>query len=90
MVEKTTKNSQSLFLLFNISLLLTFPFKPNQPLISQLIQTSKFMLDWIPILGYLSLITFTFIKKDSEFSATIRILSLLFAFYHLIHLLFYV
>ena len=87
MVEKTTKNSQSLFLLFNITLLLTFPFKPNQPLISQLIQTSKFMLDWIPILGYL---TFTFIKKDSEFSATIRILSLLFAFYHLIHLLFYV
>lgn len=91
MTDKTYSESQHLFLLFNITLLLTFPFNDRQTLLTQLTQLDSILiLDWIPFMTYLTLLGGSFVGRKTEFTSLIRILCLLFSLYHLIHLLFYV
>lgn len=90
MFEESRKNAQTLFLLFNINLLLTFPFQTNQIILTHFIPLSPSVCHITSILCYLILAFLSYIQKEIEFRATISILSSLLALYHFIQLLFYI
>ncbi|MDE5976941.1 MAG: hypothetical protein K2G70_00530, partial [Turicibacter sp.] len=90
---KMNQNSNSkdaqLFLIFNITLLLTFPLVSSPPLLLRMLSFNSLILaHWLPIMIYIFILSSSFYGKRTEYTAMIRILSGLFMLYHFIHLFF--
>ena len=89
MNQNSNTKSPQLFLLFNITLLLTFPLTGGTPLLLHLLSIDSLILaHWLPAIIYCSILSSSFWGKRSEYTSMTRIFCFLFMLYHLIHLFF--
>lgn len=81
--------ASQLFLIFNITLILTFPLAGHSPLILRLVSGHPIILtQWMPTLIYLFTFAVSLIGPKNEYTQLVRGFSSLFFLYHLIHLVF--
>lgn len=87
MNQKTNSKAPQLFLLFNITLLLTFPLTGNHSLLLHVLASDSILLaHWLPALIYLTILSTSFWGERCEYTSMTRIFCFLFMLYHFVHL----